>query len=84
MTDSAKPDLDQWRSLAAKELKGADPETLTWRTLEGIAVKPLYTEADTAGLGHMGSLPGLAPFTTQGFGEVAPLPRPIVSPQEQR
>ena len=28
--------------------------------------------------------PGLAPFTTQGFGEVAPLPRPLVSPQEQR
>ncbi|MFO1305842.1 MAG: type II secretion system secretin GspD [Burkholderiales bacterium] len=28
--------------------------------------------------------PGLAPFTTQGFGEVAPLPRPIVNPQEQR
>jgi general secretion pathway protein D len=28
--------------------------------------------------------PGLAPFTTQGFGEVAPLPRPIVSPQEQK
>jgi len=28
--------------------------------------------------------PGLAPFTTQGFGEVAPLPRPLVSPEEQR
>jgi len=28
--------------------------------------------------------PGLAPFTTQGFGEVAPLPRPLVNPQEQR
>lgn len=28
--------------------------------------------------------PGLAPFTTQGFGEVAPTPRPLVNPQEQR
>jgi len=28
--------------------------------------------------------PGLAPFTTQGFGEVAPLPRPMVNPQEQK
>ncbi|MCF1708872.1 methylmalonyl-CoA mutase [Tabrizicola sp. J26] len=55
--------LEAWRKLAAKELKGADPDSLTWNTLEGIAVKPLYTEADTASLPHMGSLPGLAPFT---------------------
>jgi len=59
MTDK----LADWRALAAKELKGADPESLTWNTLEGIPVKPLYTEADTAQLPHMGSVPGLAPFT---------------------
>ena len=59
MTDK----LAGWRALAAKELKGRAPEDLTWQTLEGIAVKPLYTGADTDGLGHMGSLPGLAPFT---------------------
>ncbi|HRO14522.1 MAG TPA: methylmalonyl-CoA mutase, partial [Paracoccus sp. (in: a-proteobacteria)] len=58
-----KPTLDQWRALATKELKGADPDTLDWDTLEGITVKPLYTEADTDGLDHMGSLPGIAPFT---------------------
>ncbi|MBB1498198.1 methylmalonyl-CoA mutase [Paracoccus sp. MC1862] len=57
------PDLDQWRAMASKELKGADPDTLNWDTLEGITVKPLYTDADTAGLDHMGSLPGIAPFT---------------------
>ena len=56
-------DLNDWAALAAKELKGRDPEGLTWETLEGIRVKPLYTAADTAGLAHMGSLPGLAPFT---------------------
>ncbi|WP_422067208.1 methylmalonyl-CoA mutase [Solirhodobacter olei] len=56
-------DLKSWAALAAKELKGRAPESLSWQTLEGITVKPLYTEADTAGLGHMGSLPGLAPFT---------------------
>jgi len=56
-------DLSKWRALAAKELKGADVETLTWNTLEGIAVKPLYTAADTAGLPQMGELPGIAPFT---------------------
>ncbi|MCB2126644.1 MAG: methylmalonyl-CoA mutase, partial [Rhodobacteraceae bacterium] len=55
--------LATWRHLAEKELKGKSPDTLTWATLEGIRVKPLYTEADTAGLAHMGSVPGFAPFT---------------------
>ncbi len=57
------PSLDDWAALAAKELKGKSPDSLTWKTLEGIDVKPLYTEADTAGLPHMGSVPGIAPFT---------------------
>jgi methylmalonyl-CoA mutase len=56
-------DLNDWRALAAKELKGRDPASLTWDTLEGIAVKPLYTAADTADLPHMGTMPGIAPFT---------------------
>ncbi|MEI4487025.1 methylmalonyl-CoA mutase [Frigidibacter sp. MR17.14] len=55
--------IDDWKALAAKELKGRDPSSLDWETLEGIRVKPLYTEADTADLPHMGSLPGIAPFT---------------------
>ena len=59
----SKPNLAEWRALATKELKGADPDTLNRETLEGITVKPLYTEADTADLPHMGSLPGLEPFT---------------------
>ena len=59
MTDARKT----WVSLAAKELKGRDPEALTWATLEGIAVKPLYTAEDTADLPHMGGVPGVAPFT---------------------
>lgn len=56
-------DIAGWRKLAEKELKGRDPDSLTWNTLEGIAVKPLYTAADTADLPHMGTLPGIAPFT---------------------
>ncbi|MEJ7926589.1 methylmalonyl-CoA mutase [Sphingobium sp. AN641] len=52
-----KPTLDQWTAAAAKEVKGKD---LTWRTPEGIDVKPLYTADDvTADPG----LPGFAPFT---------------------
>jgi methylmalonyl-CoA mutase len=57
------PTVDEWRELAKKELKGRDPESLAWATPEGIAVKPLYVAEDLDGLGHLGSLPGLAPFT---------------------
>jgi methylmalonyl-CoA mutase len=56
-------DLKTWAGLASKELKGAAPESLTWSTLEGIAVKPLYTAADVQGLPQMAELPGIAPFT---------------------
>ncbi len=55
--------LKTWSDLAQKELKGADPASLIWASPEGIAVKPLYTEADLAGLAHMGAPPGAAPFT---------------------
>lgn len=58
-----KPTIADWQKLAEKELKGASPDSLTWDTLEGIAVKPLYTAEDTAGLDHMDGLPGVAPFT---------------------
>ncbi|MDQ1457142.1 MAG: methylmalonyl-CoA mutase [Actinomycetota bacterium] len=57
-----EPDLERWRELAAKELKGADPDTLTWETPEGIAVKPLYTAADLEELACVGGLPGIEPF----------------------
>ena len=59
---SEKPTLDDWRALAAKDLKGADPDTLVWHTPEGIDVKPLYTAADLAGIEDLDSLPGFAPF----------------------
>ncbi len=59
MTDATKA----WAALAQKELKGRDPQTLEWKTLEGIRVKALYTEADVADLPHMGGVPGVGPFT---------------------
>jgi len=58
----SEPTIDDWRALAASELKGADPDTLTWATPEGIAVKPLYTADDLIGLETVGGLPGFAPF----------------------
>ncbi len=48
--------IDDWKKAADKEVKGKD---LTWRTPEGIAVKPLYTANDAGDPG----LPGFAPFT---------------------
>lgn len=55
------PDLEKWRVLAEKEVK-RDPDTLTWETPEGIAVKPLYTADDLEGIAHLNSLPGMKPF----------------------
>ena len=61
MTDKKTP--QDWAELAAKEMKGKSPDTLVWETLEGIKVKPLYTEEDVKDLPHLGSLPGFEPFT---------------------
>ena len=57
------PKTDKWRELAEAELRGRPLEELTWKTLEGIDVRPLYTEEDTKGLDHLGTIPGEAPFT---------------------
>ncbi len=54
---------EKWRALAEAELRGKPVETLTWQTLEGIEVQPIYTEEDLAGLDHLGSIPGQAPYT---------------------
>ena len=58
MTDK----MDDWKALATRELKGRDPDTLTWESPEGIDIKPVYTAADADGLDHMGTIPGAAPF----------------------
>ncbi|MEL6984982.1 MAG: methylmalonyl-CoA mutase family protein, partial [Actinomycetota bacterium] len=58
-TDDA---LASWEERATKELRGTPLEDLTIETPEQISVKPLYTEADLDDVGHLGSLPGEAPF----------------------
>ena len=63
MTNEVDAPMDDWAARAKAELKGRDLADLTWHTLEGIAVKPLYTQADLAGLGHLGGMPGAAPYT---------------------
>ncbi len=53
--------LEVWRSMAERELKGST-EALTWRTPEGIDVKPVYTAHDLEGIGHLDTMPGMKPF----------------------
>ncbi|MEV0037340.1 methylmalonyl-CoA mutase [Streptomyces sp. NPDC050804] len=59
--DSAGVTEDQWRT-AVKERTGRADGELVWETPEGIAVKPLYTAQDTAGLDFLGTYPGIAPY----------------------
>jgi methylmalonyl-CoA mutase len=64
MSSDSKPgaDRDLWKRLAAKDLRGGDPDDIAWQTPEGLVIKPLYTAADLEGLEHSDSLPGAAPF----------------------
>jgi methylmalonyl-CoA mutase len=62
MADFSGKSLDDWRTRAAQELKGASPDDLVWQTPEGIAVKPTYTAADLEDIEWIGGLPGFPPF----------------------
>jgi len=59
---SKQPNIDQWKELAAKQLRGKPLDSLNWETPEGIGVKPLYTAEDLANIEHLNSLPGFAPY----------------------
>jgi methylmalonyl-CoA mutase len=59
--DTSK-NIDNWKSLAAKQLKGRAVESLNKETAEGIVIKPLYTARDLENLEHIGGLPGLPPY----------------------
>jgi len=58
----AKPTIRDWMDLAAIEIPSGNPDDLIWQTPEEIAIKPLYTAADTPQDSH-DALPGFAPFT---------------------
>jgi methylmalonyl-CoA mutase len=54
---------EQWVEMATKQMKGKSPDTLNWKSPEGITVKPLYTDDDTKGLESLSMFPGMAPYT---------------------
>src|SRR5690242_15790681 len=54
---------EDWRKVVEAELKGApfDKKMFT-ATYEGIRLRPIYRREDAAGLPHVNSFPGFAPF----------------------
>jgi methylmalonyl-CoA mutase len=54
--------LEAWTKAAAKSAPGGNVDALNWVTPDGIAIKPLYTAADTADLKHANTLPGFEPY----------------------
>jgi methylmalonyl-CoA mutase len=52
---------EQWENAWRRDT-GKDVDEALWETPEGIAVKPLYTDADVAGLDFLGTYPGIAPY----------------------
>jgi len=56
-----KPLNPEWAALATKQLKGRSAEDLTWKTPEGISIKPMYTKEDTENIPL--EIPGKFPYT---------------------
>ncbi|MFB9839123.1 methylmalonyl-CoA mutase [Actinoallomurus acaciae] len=52
---------EQWQDAWRRET-GKDVDEALWETPEGIAVKPLYTTDDLAGIDFLGTYPGIAPY----------------------
>ena len=53
---------NEWKELAAKELRGGNPEDLVWESPDGLKLKALYTAEDLEGLEYVDTLPGMFPF----------------------
>ena len=60
--DKSSARLEDWEALVAAQSNGLTPEEFAWHTPEGIALKPLYTAADTADLPYTDTMPGISPY----------------------
>ena len=60
--DPKQGSLEEWRSLATKQMKSMNRDKLLPETSEGVNLKPLYTREDVASLPFTDTLPGLEPF----------------------
>ncbi|MBU1340421.1 MAG: methylmalonyl-CoA mutase, partial [Proteobacteria bacterium] len=59
---SQMSDIDKWKELAQKQLRGKPLESLTKKTPEGIDIKPLYTAKDLEKVEFINNLPGFEPY----------------------
>ncbi|NOX35753.1 MAG: methylmalonyl-CoA mutase [Deltaproteobacteria bacterium] len=59
---SQMSDLNNWKELAVKQLRGKPLESLTKKTPEGIDIKPLYTARDLEKVEFINNLPGFDPY----------------------
>ena len=60
---SKKQTHKDWQELAGKELRDRSLEDLEKKTTSGLVIKPLYSEADLKDVDHLGSQPGINPYT---------------------
>ena len=59
---SQNSDINAWKELATKQLRGKPLEALDKNTTEGIKTKPLYTAEDLEKIEFLNALPGFEPF----------------------
>ena len=59
---SEMPDLNDWKELAKKQLRGKPLDGLIRKTPEGIDIKPLYTAGDLEKVEFINNLPGFEPY----------------------
>ena len=63
VADNFAASLASWRQTVEAGLRGASFEKkLVTRTVEGVALQPVYTRADLAGVPHLAARPGAAPY----------------------
>jgi methylmalonyl-CoA mutase len=60
-TDAKTTSPEAWKR-SAELSSGKSLDALTWTTPEQLPVKPLYTADDLAGVDHLGTFPGIAPY----------------------
>jgi methylmalonyl-CoA mutase len=61
--DDFKPvGTTEWKEKMSNDLKGLTFEKLSWKTNEGIEIKPFYTSEDLETLGYLDGNPGEYPF----------------------
>ncbi|HEB89725.1 MAG TPA: methylmalonyl-CoA mutase [Deltaproteobacteria bacterium] len=54
--------IEEWKTLAEKELRGRPVDELTRISPDGLPIRPLYTARDLEDLEYADTLPGLFPF----------------------